>query len=177
MDPGFTDFDFSLRDGRIVHIRAMRRADEAAILKAFGQLSPDARYMRFMRVVGEPNIERLRKALASFPESGLGIVATAGGADIVGSATFLIGKAPTTCEFSTTVAGDYGGLGLGRALMSALIGAAKRRGLREMEGFVLAKNRPMLRLAARLGFSVSPDPDDPTVRICRLHLADFQPSA
>src|SRR5512139_4311655 len=145
MDSGFTDFDFSLRDGRIVRIRAMRRSDEAAILKAFDRLSPEARYMRFMRVVGEPNIARLRKALASFPESGQGIVATAGGTGIVGSAVFLIGKDPTGCEFATTVAGDYGGLGLGRALMTALIAAAKQRGLREMEGFVLARNQPMLK--------------------------------
>jgi hypothetical protein len=41
-----------------------------------------------------------------------------------------------------------------------------------MEGFVLAKNRPMLRLAARLGFSIAPDPDDASVRICQLRLAD-----
>ena len=172
MDSGFTAFDFSLRDGRIVHIRAMRPSDEAALLKAFGQLSPDARYMRFMRVVGEPNVERLRKALASLPESGLGIVATVGETDVVGSATFLIGNNPTSCEFATTVVGEYGGQGLGRALMTALIAAAKQRGLHEMEGFVLAKNQPMLRLAARLGFSIAPDPDDPAVRICRLHLAD-----
>ena len=172
MDSGFTEFDFSLRDGRIVHIRAMRKSDEAAILQAFDQLSPEARYMRFMRVIGEPNIERLREELASFPQSGLGIVADAGGTKIVGSATFFIGKDPATCEFATTVAGDYGGLGLGRALVSALIAAAKQRGLHDMEGFVLAKNQPMLRLAARLGFSISPDPDDPAVRICRLRLAD-----
>ena len=94
------------------------------------------------------------------------------GIGIVGSATFFIGKDPATCEFATTVAGDYGGQGLGNALVSALIRAAKRRGLREMEGFVLAQNQPMLRLAARLGFSISADPDDPGVRICRLRLAD-----
>jgi acetyltransferase len=174
MHSDFTEFDSSLRDGRIVHIRAMRKSDEAAILQAFGRLSPEARYMRFMRVVGEPNIERLRKALASFPGSGLGIVASAGGSSIVGSAVFLIGKDPTTCEFSTTVAGDYGGQGLGRVLMTALVSAAKQRGLHEMEGFVLAKNQPMLRLATRLGFSISSDPDDPAVRICRLRLADLQ---
>ena len=50
--------------------------------------------------------------------------------------------------------------------------AAKQRVQHLMEGFVLAKNQPMLRLAARLGFSISPDPDDPAVRICRLQLAD-----
>jgi acetyltransferase len=172
MDSGFSDFDFSLRDGRVVHIRAMRQSDEAAILQAFERLSPNARYMRFMRVVGEPNIERLRQALASFPESGLGIVATLDETAIVGSATFLIEKDPTRCEFATTVLADYGGLGLGRALMTALIAAARQRGLHEMEGFVLAKNQPMLKLAARLGFGISPDPDDPAVRICRLQLAD-----
>jgi len=40
----------------------------------------------------------------------------------------------------------------------------------EMEGYVLAANQPMLRLARRLGFSVAPDPEDGNVRICRLRL-------
>jgi hypothetical protein len=39
-----------------------------------------------------------------------------------------------------------------------------------MEGFVLAANESMLGLARRLGFTVSRDPDDPAVRICRLPL-------
>ncbi len=56
--------------------------------------------------------------------------------------------------------------------MRALIDAAKRRGLEEMEGFVLAENTPMLALAKRVGFSVARDPDDPAIRICRLALAD-----
>jgi acetyltransferase len=73
---------------------------------------------------------------------------------------FLIATDPARCEFSTTVSASHGGHGLGRALMSGLIAAAQQRGLREMEGFVLAKNQPMLRLASRPGFSVSPDPAD-----------------
>ena len=56
--------------------------------------------------------------------------------------------------------------------MTALIAAAQQRGLREVEGFVLAKNQPMLRLASRPGFSVSPDPADAPVRSCRLRLVD-----
>ena len=39
-----------------------------------------------------------------------------------------------------------------------------------MNGFVLAENQPMLRLAQRLGFRIAPDPDDGSVRICSLHL-------
>ena len=175
MDIHFAPFDLDLRDGRAVHIRAIRASDEEAILRAFEGLSPEARYMRFMRVVAEPNIERLREVLASLPESGLGITATVpadNGFDIVGSALFLIGQTPTSCEFSTTVVADHAGLGLGRALMTALIDAAKQRGLHEMEGYVLTRNQPMLRLADRLGFKIMPDPDDISVRICHLRLTD-----
>jgi acetyltransferase len=56
--------------------------------------------------------------------------------------------------------------------MRVLIDAAAARGLTEMEGFVLAENQPMLRLAKRLGFSVAPDPEDRAVRICRLPLGE-----
>jgi acetyltransferase len=175
MEPDFTDFDATLRDGRGVQVRAMRSSDEAEILQAFERLSPDARYMRFMRFVGEPNLNRLRKALASFPENGTGIVATvpaADGIDIVGSAIFVLGSDPSNCEFAISVAAEYGGAGLGGTLMRALIEHAKRRGLKDMDGFILADNKPMLKLAARLGFSSSADPEDRTVRICRLHLGE-----
>jgi len=172
-DSSFTDFDVTLRDGRAVHLREMRPADEAELLQAFGRMSDDARYMRFMRSVREPNMERVRKALASFPEDGLGIVATvpaADGIDIVGSAIFVIGNDRSTCEFAINVGSAFGGAGLARTLMTALIESAKKRGLREMEGFVLAENQPMLRLASRLGFDIAPDPDDRAIRLCRLPL-------
>ena len=175
MDFSVADFDVTLRDGRAVHLRAMRSSDEEEILQAFDRLSPEVRYMRFMRQVRELNVERLREALASLPQRGVGIVATipaADGIDIVGSATFMIGSEPSTCEFAIAVAAEYGRAGLGRTLLTALIDTARRRGLKEMEGFVLAANQPMLQLAARLGFSISADPEDRTVRICRLKLGD-----
>jgi acetyltransferase len=167
------EHEATLRDGRRVHIRAIRSNDEAEILQAFDRLSQEARYMRFMRAVREPDLSRLRKVLASFPESGVGLVATvpaADGIDIVGSAVCICGTDPSRGEFAISVAGDYGGAGLGRTLMQTLIDAARRRGLKEMEGFVLAANKPMLTLAGRLGFSIATDPEDRTVCICRLPL-------
>jgi len=173
MDSLFDDLDVSLRDGRVVHVRAVVPTDEAELVQAFGRLSDEARYMRFMGSVGELDVERWRKALAAFPEGGIGLVATVpadDGIDIVGSAVCFIERDRTRCEFAITVASRFGGAGLATTLMTALIDAAKRRGLREMDGFVLAVNQPMLRLARRLGFSIAPDPDDGSVRICRLHL-------
>ena len=167
--------DITLRDGRAVHLRESCLADEAELLQAFERLSKEARYMRFMHAVREPNLDRVRSALASFPECGIGIVATvpaADGIDIVGSAIAVFGNDRTGCEFAITVAEKFNGVGLATTLMTALIDEAKRRGMKEMEGFVLTQNQPMLRLATRLGFSIKPDPDDVSVRICRMTLGN-----
>lgn len=179
MDPDFIDVDAPLRDGRGVRIRTIHPSDEAELLQAFERLSPTARYMRFMRFVKEPNLERFRRLLASFPESGTAIVATipaTDGIDIVGAAFFVFGSDSSTCEFAVNVAAEFGGAGLGGALMRTLIDAARRRGLREMEGFVLADNKSMLGLARRLGFTVTRDPEDGAIRICRLDLGSSPPS-
>jgi len=170
---GITPRDLTLRDGRTVHMRAVSPADEAEILQAFERLSEEARYMRFMRIVNEPDRDRLHAVLASFPEAGIGLVATVpadDGLDIVGSAIAVFAADSASCEFALTVASAFGGVGLATALMTALIEEARRRGLAEMEGFVLSQNRAMLGLAKRLGFRIEYEPGDASVRNCRLAL-------
>jgi acetyltransferase len=170
---GLNHADVTLRDGRVVCLRPIRASDEGELLQAFDRLSPEARYMRFMRVVKAPNLDRVHRTLANFPQGGDAIVATVpatDGIDIVGSATFIILDDNTSCEFAISVASSYGGAGLGRALMQSVIDAARQRGLKQMEGFILAVNQPMLALARRMGFSVAGDPEDSSVRICRLLL-------
>jgi acetyltransferase len=166
--------DITLRDGRAIHLRAVRPEDEDEILQAFSRIDEHSRYMRFMRTVKEPNVERLRKVLASFPASGTGLVATVpatDGIDIAGSAVYIL-EGSDSCEFAITVTPDFARTGLGSVLMQALIDSARERGLREMQGFVLAENQPMLGLARRLGLSIERDPDDASVRICRLRLGE-----
>ena len=173
MTPDFEPHDVKLRNGRVVHLRLAGVHDETGYLRAFERLPPEARYMRFMRVVREPNRAALRRVLASFPKRGFAIVATRPGeeeTEIVGSALCMIAAGEASGEFAMTVATEYGRVGLGRILLSDLIDAARRRGLDEMTGFVLAANQPMLRLATRMGFCVAPDPDDASARICRLRL-------
>ena len=55
MKSEFTAVDSTLRDKRVVHVRAMFPADEAEILQAFDRLSQDARYMR------RPDAEEIRR--------------------------------------------------------------------------------------------------------------------
>ena len=174
MDAGFTEHDITLRDGRVVHVRTMRVQDEAELLQTFDRMSDDARYMRFMRVVREPNLERLRKALGSFPESGIGLVATvpaADGVDIVGSAISVIEGEGGSCEFAINVDSKFGGAGSrDRADEDPDRGSTQR--LRPAGDGRLRAGRKRVDASAarRLGFSIVPDPEDRAVRICRLQL-------
>jgi acetyltransferase len=169
-----TSLHITLRDGRSVHLRDAGPGDEAEYLQAFARMSEHARYMRMMHVVREPNADRVRAVLASFPDEGIGLVATvpAGdGFDIVGSVVAIFADDRSHCEFATRVAAEFGGVGLATALMAALIEEARWRGLKEMDGYVLAENQPMLKLARRLGFAVKYIAGDASVRHCRLALA------
>ena len=168
-----TGSDLILRDGRVVRLRPIEPADEGEILQAFERMSDQARYMRFMRVVREPDRQRLHSVIASFPKEGIGIVATvpaADGIDIIGSAIAVFDPDRVGCEFAVTVGAAFGGAGLATALMTSVIQEVRRRGLKEMKGYVLAENKPMLNLARRLGFQIEFEAGDASVRICRMAL-------
>ncbi|MGZ6079987.1 MAG: hypothetical protein ACXWK4_04175, partial [Myxococcaceae bacterium] len=115
MNTPFTDVDVTLRDGRAVHIRAVVPSDEAELLQAFGRMSEEARYLRFMGTVAELDRAQLREALAAVPESVIGIAATVpadDGIDIVGLAVYFVEPDRTRCEFAISVAPRFGGVGL-----------------------------------------------------------------
>ena len=58
-------------------------------------------------------------------------------------------------EFAIVVRSDMHRRGLGRLLLARLIEYARRRGISELFGDVLAANRPMLALCSQLGFTIS----------------------
>ena len=136
MDAGFADFDITLRDGRAVHIRAMRPSDEAEFLQAFARLDADARHMRFMRAVNEPNQTRLRKVLASFPAAASGSWRRSRPqtASISWAALSPCSRATARVASSRSPSPrNLAGAGL-QPLMTTLIDTARRRGIGEMEG-------------------------------------------
>ena len=94
------------------------------------------------------------------------------GIDIVAGARYYVQADNERCEFAITVAAGWQGMGLASRLMRELVQNARVRGLKLMEGFVLAGNSRMLDLARRLGFTVVTDPNDMMVKIVRLDLTD-----
>ena len=62
------------------------------------------------------------------------------------------------------------GGGLARQMLEVLMQAARARGFKRMEDFILASNARMLGLAKRLGFVEVESPEGPTVCLVRREL-------
>jgi len=164
-----------LRDGRAVVLREIQAQDQEGMLAAFHRLSADSRYTRFMMAMRDPSAGMLEAATHPLPDREFALVAVSTDKRvdrIVAGARYAHAPGSDTCEFAVTVADDWHGLGLAGRLLQILIASARERGLRRMEGYVLAMNTPMRRLARRLGFVDRPCPDDPTLRVMSLSLGD-----
>ncbi|MCW5657275.1 MAG: GNAT family N-acetyltransferase [Burkholderiaceae bacterium] len=155
---------FDLADGTRVTVRPIR-ADDAALEAAFvRRLSAESRYMRFMatmRELPQPLLESLTDVDAVHH---VALAATARRDDkevLLGAARYVVDAAGTGCEFAVAVDDACQGSGLAGRLMQTLLEVARQRGLKRMEGTVLANNRRMLKFMRQLGFSVRRDPDDP----------------
>jgi RimJ/RimL family protein N-acetyltransferase len=163
----------TLRDGRQVVLRGLQVEDKAALRAAFHRLSADSRYTRFMMSMSDLPEAMLEAATHPVPgrEIALVAVSNASGAQrIVGGARCAGAPGSDTCEFAVTVGDDWHGLGLAKRLMATLIDAARAQGFRCMEGYVLASNTSMRRLAKRLGFTDVRCPDDAALRVVTLGL-------
>src|SRR5215831_17350279 len=170
----FVPIEVALRDGRRVRLREIRPDDRDEVRQAFVRLSGESRYTRFMSSIKELSPQMLDRTVHLQTEREVGLVAETDapdGIDIVGGARYYIQPTDDSCcEFAVTVVDGWQGVGLALRLMRELIEAARERGLRRMEGFVLAANTSMLDLARRLGFTVITDPHDVTVKVVRLDL-------
>jgi acetyltransferase len=70
-------------------------------------------------------------------------------------------------EFAVIVRTDVAGKGLGMVLMQRVLDHARRRGIGEVHGDILAENVNMLDLCRRLRFAIAPSADDPAVMQAR----------
>jgi acetyltransferase len=90
----------------------------------------------------------------------------------VGVGRYALTDDGRTAEIAVTVADAWQGCGLGRLLLERVIDAARRNGVRELTGDVLATNARMLALARRFGFRIEFHPEGGTLRRIVLDLAD-----
>jgi acetyltransferase len=70
----------------------------------------------------------------------------------------------TAAEFAIVVADDWQRRGIGALLLHRLRQVAEDAGIRQLAGLTLATNTRMIKLARRMGFEISREPDDWTVK-------------
>ncbi|HQR50294.1 MAG TPA: bifunctional acetate--CoA ligase family protein/GNAT family N-acetyltransferase [Methylophilaceae bacterium] len=159
---------WQLDDGTDVTIRPIR-AEDADMLQDFvvRSMSEESRYYRFMDTLRELSSGMLSRFTQIDYDREMALVATTEeeeGEIMLGVARYTINPDGQSCEFATAVADAWHGRGIGHKLMDSLMAVAHDKGLKVMEGEVLASNSGMLDLAAGLGFSVRPHEEDAGLR-------------
>ncbi len=148
-------------------LRPIGPADESALRATFALLSPHDVRMRFFSPLQSlsPDMAARLANLDRSRELALVLLRTeaGGGNTPCGVVRLAADPGRESAEFAIVVITAQQGKGLGRLLMTHLIGAARALGMKRLVGNVLAENTRMLELARSLGFESSHDPAEPGV--------------
>jgi RimJ/RimL family protein N-acetyltransferase len=152
-------------DGTSVVIRPIR-PDDFSLTKEFDdRLSPATKYRRLMseRQPSSAELRRFTHIDARREVALIAIVGDPGSERQIGVARCVDDDAGESAEFAVVVSDDWQQRGLGAVLLSALIDAARLRGVQRLEAITMAENRGMLNLAHKLGFSARQEPGEPKI--------------
>jgi len=164
---------WQLADGTEIVIRPIRPEDAEIEQRFVRELSPQAKYFRFMQSLRELTPEMLIRFTQIDYDREMALVAVLprnGGEEEVGVTRYTMNPDGRSCEFAIVVADAWQQKGIGSRLLRSLMEAARARGFESMEGEILADNRPMLNLVTSLGFSVRTSAEDPGIKFARKSL-------
>jgi acetyltransferase len=91
------------------------------------------------------------------------VALTPGADEVLGVVRMIADPDYVRAEYAIIVRSDLKGAGLGWALMELIIDYARKEGLEELFGTVLAENTTMISMCRQLGFEVRRDPEDATL--------------
>jgi acetyltransferase len=159
-----------LADGMDITIRPIRPEDAELVQEFVRNLSEQSRYFRFMNSVQELSQSMLVRftQIDYSREMALIAVTEEQGKEVeIGVARYATNPDGESCEFALAISDSMHGKGLGQKLMTALMDAARSKGLKVIEGEVLKNNSDMLLLMDRLGFIVGNSPEDDNIKSVR----------
>jgi acetyltransferase len=160
--------NWTLPDGSAATLRPIRAADMELERAFVRNLSPQSKFKRFMGELKELSPDQLYHFTHPDHEHETAYVvirSTVAGEEQIGVGRFAAEPGSETCEFAITIADAWQGKGLGKRIINALTRDAKARGLKRIEGYVLAANARMLDFCRGLGFAIEASRDDATVRV------------
>jgi acetyltransferase len=159
--------NWQLPDGTGITIRPIRPEDAEIEQTFVRNLSDEAKYFRFMNSMQELSEAMLARftQLDYDREMALIAVTEENGREVeIGVSRYAINPDGESCEFALVVSDQWQHKAIGHKLMGSLIDAARSKGLKIMEGEVLANNHSMLQMVTTLGFTIASSEEDPAIR-------------
>lgn len=154
-----------------VELRPVRPEDERLYARFFEELDREDVRMRFFTAAPDRSHRYLARLTQIDYAREMAFVAVASETgELLGVARLAADPDYTRAEYAVLVRSDIKGKGLGWLLMGHLIAYARQEGLAELFGQVLAANTTMLSMCRELGFDISEEPGDATLRHVRLAL-------
>ncbi len=160
-----------LGDATKIFIRPLRPEDELLLLNFLEKITADDLRLRFfapVRHFSHAFLARLTQldyaraiAFAALDEAS---------GDLLGVVRLHADANYENAEYAVLVRSDLKGRGIGWKLMDLIIRYGKSEKLRRIEGQVLQENTTMLEMCRQLGFQITDDPHDRTMKVARLEL-------
>jgi acetyltransferase len=166
-------------DGERILIRPIKPVDEHLYGAFIDKLSPEDIRFRFLT----PRKEFSHKFIARFTQIDYAramafMALNKEETELYGVARLAADPDYSKGEYAILVRSDLKGTGIGWMLMRHLIRYAEREGLQALVGEVLEQNTRMLDMCRALGFEITADPEDVSLRKVRLKLpASIQDAA
>ncbi|MBF0264101.1 MAG: bifunctional acetate--CoA ligase family protein/GNAT family N-acetyltransferase [Gammaproteobacteria bacterium] len=156
-----------LNDGTNIIIRPIRPEDAEIEQKFIRELSQEAKYFRFMSSLQELSQEMLVRFTQIDYHNEMALIAVKTNLDLeeeIGVVRYITNLDNTSCEFALVISDKWQHKGIGHLMMNKLIQIARDRGFEKMEGEILSNNVKMLDLIKSIGFEISNDPDDLSIK-------------
>jgi RimJ/RimL family protein N-acetyltransferase len=146
------DHAVTLRDGTRVRMRPIRPDDEPRLATLYERLSHDTRYHRFFSVRRRlpPDWVHFLANVDYRARLALVVESPASPEALIAVARYEPSGEPDRAEVAFVVQDGWQARGLGTILFRQLLAAAQLNGVRRFRAWVLADNRRMLGLIARL---------------------------
>ena len=155
-----------MQDGRVLFLRPIRPEDEPAFHEFVRRQTPEDKRLRFFSHIKQLDHRMAARLTQIDYDREMAFVLLDPRSDtpeLLGIMRISADADGARAEYAGAVRSDLKGLGLGRLLLEEIVEYARRRGIREVWGEVLAENEPMLRLVRRLGFTFAADPEDRSI--------------
>lgn len=169
-----------LKDGTEVTLRPIRPEDEPLLVQFHQMLSEQSvqyRYFAPLKLGQRIAHERLVRVCFNDYDRDIALVAevrkpsSSGGAEsqILGIGRLTKNPDYRTGEFAMIVRDDWQNKGLGKLLLTSLVGIGKDENLEAIKGDIIAENLEMQRVATKSGFTLHRDTEENLVRaVCVL---------